>query len=287
MTPSRRRVAAKTTIERRPFIRIERSRGLLNIDFGEFWMYRELLYFFTWRDVKVRYKQTVLGAGWAVLQPFLMMVVFAVFLGRLAHVPSEGIPYPIFAYSALVPWTLFASSLTGASNSLVDAANLVSKVYFPRLILPIAAASSYLLDFLIAFALLVAMMFFYGIRPTTAIVWIPVLTAFAFLAANSVGILFAAVNVRYRDVKYAVPFIAQLWLFATPVAYPASIVPERFRVLVGLNPMAGVVEGFRWALLGTRRPSGLITVSIAVTLVLLTVGLSYFHHTERTFADWI
>jgi lipopolysaccharide transport system permease protein len=267
---------------------IRPSRGWIRFDLHGLWEYRELLYFLVWRDVKVRYKQTALGAAWAVLQPFLLMVVFSVFLGRLAGVPSESLPYPIFVYAALLPWTLFAQSLSGASDSLVGSANLVSKVYFPRLALPVAAVGSFLLDFVIAFPLLVGMMVFYGVYPTGNVIWLPVLTLQALITALAVGVWLAALNVRYRDVRYAVPFFIQLWLFATPVAYPSSLVPEEWQVILGLNPMAGVVEGFRWALLGTEpRPGMLLAVSTAVTLLVFFGGLVYFSRMERTFADVI
>lgn len=267
---------------------IRPSRGWLGLNFRELWMYRELLYFLTWRDVKVRYKQTVLGAGWAIIQPLLLMVVFSIFLGRLAGVPSDDVPYPIFVYTALVPWTLFAQSLAGSSNSVVGSSNLVSKAYFPRLVLPLAATGSYILDFVIAMAVLVGMMFFYGMKPTPAIVWLPALMLLAVVTALAVGTWLAALNVRYRDVRYAVPFLVQLWLFATPVAYPSSMIPEGWRLLFGMNPMAGVVEGFRWSLLGTEtRPGALIALSATVTIVVLLGGVAYFRRLERTFADVI
>jgi homopolymeric O-antigen transport system permease protein len=282
MGPNREGGQSVSTVIIRP------SPRWLRFNLRELWEFRELLYFLVWRDVKVRYKQTVLGAAWAVLQPFLLMVVFSIFLGRLAGVPSESLPYPIFVYAALVPWTLFAQSLSGASDSLVGSANLVSRVYFPRLALPVAAVGSFLLDFVIALPLLVGMMVFYGVYPTGNVIWLPVLTLLALITALAVGVWLAALNVRYRDVRYAVPFFIQLWLFATPVAYPSSLVPEEWQVILGLNPMAGVVEGFRWALLGTEpRPGMLLAVSAAVTLVVLFGGLVYFSRMERTFADVI
>lgn len=250
--------------------------------------YRELLFFFVWRDVKVRYKQTALGALWAVLQPFSMMIIFGVFLGHLAHVPSNGLPYPVFAYAALVPWTFFAQSLAGASDSLVSNANVVSKVYFPRLLLPAAAPFSFLLDFVIAFVLLIGMMAYYGIHPTLHILLLPLFVVLALVTALAIGLWLSALNVRYRDIRYAVPFIIQIWLFATPVAYPSTLVPHAWRTLYGLNPMAGVVEGFRWALLGAdTSPGGMIAVSVAVVGVLLVGGLIFFQRVESTFADVI
>jgi lipopolysaccharide transport system permease protein len=271
----------------RPIV-IEPSHGWRRLKLHELWDYRELLYFFVWRDVKVRYKQTALGAAWAVLQPFMLMVVFGIFLGRLAGVPSEGLPYPVFAYVGLVPWLLFAQGLSAASESLVGNAQVISKVYFPRLIVPVAAASSFVLDFLIASTLLIGMMFVYDVHPNGAAIALPALVSLALLTAYACGIGLAALNVRYRDVRYAVPFLIQLWLFASPVAYPASLVPERWQLVYGLNPMAGVVEGFRWALLGTGDPPGaMLAVSVGVTLVLLAASVTYFQRMERTFADVI
>lgn len=271
-----------------PVLVIRRSQAWLRLDFGDLWRHRELLYFIIWRDVKVRYQQTVLGASWAVLQPFLLMTVFSIFLGMLARVPSDGLPYPIFAYAGLVPWTLFAQTISGAADSLVSSSNLITKAYFPRLILPVASAGSYFLDFTIALTLLFGMMFFYGVNPTFAILWLPVLTFLTLLTALAIGIWLAALNVKYRDVRYAVPFVVQLWLFATPVAYPTTIVPKGWRLLIGLNPMAGVVEGFRWALLGTgTRPGLMVVISATVTSFALLSGLIYFQRMERSFADVI
>jgi len=274
--------------ENRPTITLRPPMGWIGLGLGELRGYRDLLYFLVWRDIKVRYKQTALGAAWAVLQPFMLMVIFSVFLGRLAGVPSEGFPYPVFAYSALVPWTLFASSLMASSETLVGNTSLVSKVYFPRLILPIAAAGSFILDFLVAFAILIVMMAVYGIVPTLNVLWVPLFSLLALLAAIGVGLWFAALNVKYRDVRHAAPLLVQVWLFATPIAYPSSLVPVAWRWVYGLNPMAGVVEGFRWALLGTPAPSlGMIAVSAVVTIVVLFGGLAYFRRAEREFADLI
>jgi lipopolysaccharide transport system permease protein len=265
---------------------IRPSRGWVPLRLGELWAYRELLYFLAWRDVKVRYKQTVLGAAWAVLQPLLTMVVFSVVFGRLANVPSDGLPYPIFAYCALLPWQLFAHALVESGNSLVGNQNLITKVYFPRLVIPLAAVATGLVDFAIAFVVLVGLMAYYGIVPTPAVLALPGLVLLALLAALGVGLWLSALNVQYRDVRYTIPFLTQLWLFATPVAYPASLVPERWRPLVGLNPMSGVVEGFRWALLGRAEPPGLmLAVSIVVVAGVLVSGLYYFRRMERTFAD--
>ena len=265
---------------------IRPSRGRLALNLRELWQYRELLYFLVWRDVKVRYKQTALGAAWAIIQPFFTMVVFSVFFGLLARVPSEGMPYPIFAYSALVPWMFFANAVTQASNSLVDQERLITKVYFPRLIIPSAVVLAGLVDLAIAFGVLLGMMLFYGIPPTPAIWAIPFFILLAAATALGVGLWLSALNVQYRDVRYAVPFLVQFWLFATPIAYPSSLVPEPWRAFYGLNPMAGVVEGFRWALLGKAHlPGMLLVVSICTVALLLIGGLLYFKRMERTFSD--
>lgn len=263
-------------------------RGWIALDLAELWRYRELLYFFAWRDVKVRYKQTVFGAAWAVLQPLLLMAVFSIFLGRLGGIPSDGAPYPLFVYAALVPWTLFSQSLTTASQSLVDNANLVSKIFFPRLLLPLAATGSFLIDFGVALVLLVGMMVLFGVSISTSLLWLPVFGLLGFVTAAAVAVFLSALNARYRDVQYALSFLVQVWLFATPVAYPASIVPESWRTLYGLNPMVGVVEGFRWAVLGTGEGPGLMSLtSTTVTLLFLFVGLAYFRKVELTLADVI
>jgi lipopolysaccharide transport system permease protein len=260
--------------------------GWTSIGLRELWEYRELLYFLTWRDIKVRYKQTALGAAWAIIQPFLMMVVFSLFFGRLAKVPSDGIPYPIFTFCALLPWQLFAHALTESSNSLVANERLITKVYFPRLVVPIAAVVGGLVDFAVAFVILLGMMLYYGIVPTWAIVTLPGFLLLAILTALGVGLWLSALNVQYRDVRYTINFLIQFWLFATPVVYSSSIVPARWRPLYGLNPMAGVVEGFRWALLGKSNPPGaLLGVSIAMVVLILIGGLYYFRRMEQQFAD--
>ncbi len=262
--------------------------GWATLKLGELWRYRELLYFFIWRDLKVRYKQTILGAAWAVLQPFLTMVVFSIFFGRLAGLASDDLPYAISAYTALVPWTFFANGLTQASNSIVSNAAMVKKTYFPRLTLPVATVLAGLVDFALAFSILLIMMPFYRILPTVNIVWLPLLLLLALLTALGTSLWFAALNVRFRDVRYVVPFLVQFWLFVTPVAYQSDIVPEQWRLLYSLNPMAGVVEGFRWALLGVGEAPGLmVLVSVFVTLFLLVSGLYYFRRVERTFADMV
>ena len=269
-----------------PTLLIRPQSGWTAAGLKELWEYRELLYFLTWRDIKVRYKQTVLGAAWAIIQPFFMMVVFSLFFGYLARVPSDGVPYPIFAYCALLPWQLFAHALTESSNSLVANERLITKVYFPRLVVPISAVLGGVLDFAIAFVILLLMMAYYGVRPTWAIVTLPAFLLLAMLTALGVGLWLSALNVKYRDVRYTIAFLIQFWLFATPVAYSSSIVPARWRALYGLNPMAGVVEGFRWALLGkSTGPGALLAVSVAVVILILIGGLYYFRRMEAEFAD--
>lgn len=252
----------------------------------ELWDYRELLFFFVWRDVKVRYRQTVLGALWAIIQPFFTMVIFSLFFGRLAEVPSDGLPYPIFSYAALVPWTFFATALTQASNSLVLNANMVKKIYFPRLTLPIATVLAGVIDFALAFMVLIGMMLFYGLVPTFNVIWLPIFLLLALVTSLGVSLWLAAMNVQFRDVHYTIPFLTQAWLFVTPIAYPSSLLPEPWRTLYGLNPMAGVVEGFRWALLGTDTVPGPMTiVSALVALTLFISGAFYFRRMEQSFAD--
>jgi lipopolysaccharide transport system permease protein len=265
---------------------IRPSRGWVVPDLRELWVYRELLYFLVWRDIKVRYKQTALGASWAIIQPFFTMVVFSLFFGRLAGIPSDGVPYPIFSFAALVPWTFFANGLTMSSNSLVSSQNLLKKVYFPRLAIPIATVLAGVVDFVLAFIVLLVMMLFYGIVPTVNVVWLPVFLLLALVTAMGAGFWLSALNVLYRDVRYAVPFMVQFWLFATPIAYPSSLLDEPWRTLYGLNPMVGVVEGFRWALLGTEtQPGPIIAVSAAAAVALLVGGLFYFRRMEKMFAD--
>lgn len=268
-----------------PTFSIEPPTGWTSLGLRELWDYRELLYFLTWRDVKVRYKQTALGAAWAIIQPVFMMLVFSLFFGRLAKMPSDGIPYPIFTFCALLPWQLFAHALTESSNSLVANERLITKVYFPRLVVPIAAVLGGLVDFAVAFVILLGLMVYYGIVPTSAIITLPGFIILAIMTALAVGLWLSALNVKYRDVRYTINFLIQFWLFATPIAYPSSLVPERWRALYGLNPMAGVVEGFRWALLGTKPPGAMLWVSIGVVLLLLVGGLFYFRRMEQEFAD--
>ncbi len=269
-----------------PVTIIRPSRGWISLNLRDLWEYRELLYFLTWRDIKVRYKQTVLGAAWAIIQPFFTMVVFSLFFGKLAKVPSDNIPYPLFSYAALVPWQFFANGLSQSSTSLVASANLIKKVYFPRLVVPISAVISGGVDFVLAFVVLLGMMLFYGIVPTVAIVWLPLLLLLALVTSLGVGLWLTAMNVQFRDVRYAIPFLIQAWMFATPIAYPSSLLDEPWRTLYGINPMAGVVEGFRWALLGTETtPGPIMLVSSLVAVGLLVSGAFYFRRMEKTFAD--
>ncbi len=265
---------------------IRPTSGWPSLDLPGLWEYRELLYFLTWRDIKVRYKQTALGIAWAVIQPFMIMVVFSIFFGHLAKVPSDGFPYPIFAFSALLPWQLFAHALSESSNSLVANERLITKIYFPRLVIPLSAALSGLVDFVFAFFVLLGLMFYYGIVPSGALWALPFFILLAVTTALGVGFWLSALNVQYRDVRYAIPFITQLWLFLSPVAYPSSMIPPPWRVIYGLNPMAGVIEGFRWALLGKAEgPGPLLAVSVVVVTLLLIGGLFYFRRMEKTFAD--
>ncbi len=268
-----------------PLTVIEPSSGWVALRLRELWEYRELLYFLTWRDIKVRYKQTALGASWAIIQPFFTMLVFSIFFGRLAKVPSDGIPYPVFSYAALLPWTFFANGLSQASNSLVGSANLISKVYFPRLVVPLSSVLSGVLDFAIAFVVLGGMMLYYGMWPTGAAIWLPLFLLLSFITALGTSLWLSALNVQYRDIRYAVPFLTQFWLFATPIAYPSSLLTEPWRTLYGLNPMVGVVEGFRWALFGSQPPGAMLGVSAVVALLLLVCGAYYFRRMEQTFAD--
>ena len=269
-----------------PTFRIEPSQGWVALRLRELWAYRELLYFLVWRDVKVRYKQTLLGGMWAVMQPLLTMVVFSIFFGKLAKMPSEGIPYPIFAFSALVPWTFFVNGLTNASGSLVGSANLIKKVYFPRLTIPVAAVLAGIVDFTVAFAVLVVMMLFYGIVPSINILLLPLLLLLAMITALGVGLWLSAMNVQYRDIRYVVPFLAQIWLFATPIAYSSSLLSQPWRTVYALNPMVGVVDGFRWVLLGTdTAPGPTLLASSGVAILLLVTGAFYFRRMERRFAD--
>ena len=271
-----------------PLTIIEPSRGWLGLNFRELWDYRELLYFLTWRDVKVKYKQTIIGAGWAILQPLVTMVVFTLVFKTIADMPSDNIPYPIFTYTALLPWNLFAGALNRSTVSLVAQSNLISKVYFPRMIIPLSATISGLVDFVIAFVILLAMMFWYRIVPTVAVLSLPLFVIIALVAALAVGLWLSALNVRYRDVGQAIPFLVQIWMFASPVAYSISALPEKWRLLYSLNPLAGVIEGFRWAMLRKETPDFVVIgISTVAMIALLLSGIVYFKRTERTFADLI
>ncbi len=269
-----------------PTILIKPSKGWVSLRLDELWAYRELLYFFIWRDVKIRYKQTIMGVSWAIIQPLFTMVIFSLFFGRLAGIPSDDVPYPIFSYSALVPWTFFSNAFIQASNSLVNNAGMIKKIYFPRLAVPLATVLAGSFDFVLAFIVLLGMMLYFGITPTINVIWLPFFVLLALITSLGVGLWFSVMNVQFRDVRYIVPFLSQAWMFATPIAYPSSLLPEPWRTLYGLNPMAGVVEGFRWALLGTKTaPGPIIIVSTLVSVALLVSGAFYFRRMEKTFAD--
>jgi lipopolysaccharide transport system permease protein len=271
-----------------PVFRIEPSVGWASLKLGELWAYRELLYFLVWRDIKLRYKQTELGIAWALIQPFLTMVIFSLLFGKFAKMPSDGIPYPIFTFTGLVPWGFFANGLTQSSNSLVGNSNLITKVYFPRVMVPISAVLSGGLDSALAFMVLIGMLFYYGISFTAAIFYLPFFLLLALVTALGMGLWFSALNVKYRDVRFVVPFIVQIWMFATPVIYPSTLMPGRWRILYGLNPMVGVIEGFRWMLLGTRtQPTPVIAVSAGIAVAAFAWGAFYFKRVEKTFADII
>jgi lipopolysaccharide transport system permease protein len=262
--------------------------GGVNLGLTELWHFREMAFFLAWRDVKVRYKQTFIGIAWAVLQPFMTMVVFSLFFGRLARMPSDGVPYPLFSLAALVPWTLFSTGMTQSANSLVGSANLIRKVYFPRMAIPLASVVGGLVDFVVAFGVLILMMAGYGFWPTVNVVFLPLFILLAVVTALGVGLWLSALNVKYRDVRHVVPFLAQMWLFATPIAYPSSLLSEPWRTIYGLNPMVGVVDGFRWALLGTSTaPGWTVLVSAVTALLMLTAGVLYFRRAERFFADLV
>lgn len=271
-----------------PVLIIEPSKGWTDLKLKELWEYRELAYFLVWREVKVRYKQTAIGAAWALIQPLFTMLVFSLFFGKLAKMPSDGIPYPVFSLAGLVPWNYFATSLGQSSQSLVASSNLVTKVYFPRLIIPIASTLSGLVDFALAFVMLLIFMATRGVWPTANVIWLPFFLLLALVTALGVGLWLSALNVEYRDVRFVVPFLTQFWMFATPIAYPSSLLQEPWRSVYGINPMVGVVEGFRWALLGSKTaPWGVTVASTTAALILLLTGAYYFRRMERTFADRI
>jgi lipopolysaccharide transport system permease protein len=269
-------------------ILIKPTSGWLGIDFSEIWDRRELLYFLAWREVKVRYKQTLLGASWAILQPLFTMIIFNLFFGRLAKMPSDGVPYPVFAFTALVPWLFFSNGLSLASNSLVNNAQLVTKIYFPRILVPMAAVLGGIVDFLLAFSLLIVMIYWNGARVHLTILWVPLFLLLAFISSLGAGIWLSALNVEYRDIRHTVPFLVQMWMFATPIAYPSSLLKEPWHTLYAINPMVGVVEGFRWAILGTKtQPGPLLLVSSVVAIIVLLIAVLVFRRTEKRFADLI
>jgi lipopolysaccharide transport system permease protein len=279
--------ASAEGVPRVPTVIIEPRSGWRDLGLRELFEHRELLYFFTWRDLKVRYKQTAFGIAWAVLQPFLLMIIFSVSVGRLKGVTGGEIPYPLFVFSALVPWTLFAVALGGAASSLVTSESVVTKVYFPRLLLPFGAVASFVIDYLFALVVLAGLMAWYGVAPGWAALSLPLWTVQTIAVALGVGTFLAAVNVRYRDVRYVVPFLIQVWLFSSPVIYASTLIPQRWHLLYSLNPMVGVIEGFRWALVRGPRPGSAVLVSVVVTIAILGAALAYFRRVERTFADVI
>lgn len=273
-------------VERKlPVTVIEPPKRWASLQLSELWAYRELLYFLIWRDVKVRYKQTVLGAAWAIIQPFFTMVVFSIFFGKLGKMPSDGVPYPLFSYAALLPWTYFAQAVSESSNSLVGSANLIRKVYFPRLVIPLAGVMAGLVDFAIALSVLVLLMFYYSYYPGWNTLFLPAFLLLAIVTAQAVGLWLSALNVKFRDVRFIIPFLIQFWLFATPVAYPSSLLSEPWRTFYGLNPMVGVVEGFRWCLLKTGHPGPMLILSAIMSVILLISGAFYFRRMEKEFAD--
>jgi lipopolysaccharide transport system permease protein len=271
-------------------IYIKPSKGLAALNLRDMWIYRELIYFMIWREIKVRYKQTMLGAAWAIIQPVLTMIVFTFLFGRIAKLPTDGnIPYPIFSYTALLPWGLFVAALNQASRSLTSNQNMVSKIYFPRLVLPLASVLSGLIDFVIAFVILIGLMIYYHIAPSINVLWaLPLFLVLTIVTALGVALWLSAINVQYRDVNYALPFMTQFWLFATPVAYSSNLISEKWRLVYSLNPMAGVVNGFRWALLGVGNgPDTGLWISLGIALLIMISGLFYFRNMEKTFADTI
>jgi len=279
-------VAGRTT--NRSATVILSSPGMFQLDLGEVWRFRELLYFMAWRDIIVRYKQTAIGAGWAVIQPLITMIMFTLIFGVMAKIPSDGVPYPVFAFAGLLPWTFFSQVLTRGGNSVVASANLVTKIYFPRLLLPLAATAAPAVDFLLSFLMLLGLMAWFHVAPTWNLLALPLFMGLAFMTAMAMTLWLSSLNVRYRDVGYVIPFMSQVWMYASPVVYPVSVIPEKWRLLYSLNPMAGVIEGFRWALLGKGTPDFMvIAISSSVVLALLMGGIVYFKRMEQTFADVI
>lgn len=273
---------------RLPTVRIRPSRGLFHLDLRAVWQYRELLVFLVWRDTKVRYKQAVIGAGWAVFQPLMSMLLFTVIFSSLAKLPSDGIPYPLFAYAGLLPWNFIAQATSRSGTSLVGESHLISKVYFPRLIIPLAAASAPAMDLMCGLVMIIPLMLWFGITPGWQCLFFPLFALIALLAALAVSLWFSALHVKFRDVGHVIPFFVQIWMFASPIVYPISLIPEGWRTLYSLNPVVGVVEGFRWSLLGQHAPSiETIVPSVCIVLVLLASGIVYFKRMERTFADVI
>ncbi len=270
-----------------PHLHVEPPKGWTNLNLHELWESRELLYFLVWRDIKVRYKQTILGASWAILQPFTTMVVFSLFFGGLAQIPSDGVPYPLFSYTALVPWTFFASAVTGSSTGLASSAAIITKIYFPRILIPLADVLGKIVDFVLAFLILLVMMVFFQVPITIKIIWVPVFLLLALVTALGVGLWLSALNVQFRDIRYIVPFLTQIWMFITPIAYPSSLIEnEALRVVYAFNPMVGVIEGFRWVLLNTGDPPQIsLLISAVIAIVLLISGLFYFQRMEKVFAD--
>ena len=272
----------------RPLILIRKKTGLQLLDLRELSHYRDLLSFLVIRDIKVKYKQTVLGGLWAIIQPFFMMVVFTLFFGKLAKIPSDGIPYPIFNYTAMVAWTYFATAINTSGNSIVGSGSLISKVYFPRIMIPLTPVLAGLLDFFLAFLVLIAMMLYFGIYPNVMVLMLPLLILLMMLTASGVGLVLAALNAKYRDIRYTIPFLVQFWMFATPIVYPASMIPERYRLIYALNPMTGIIEGFRSVLLGTVAfPWTMLTMSTVIAIAVFIIGVFYFKQVERYFADII
>jgi len=274
--------------QRQPTVVIVPQRGWISLNLGEIWAFRDLLFFMTWRDISVRYKQTVLGVAWAIIQPLISTFVFSVFFGALAKIGSDGVPYPIFNYVAQLPWGYFSTALGSAANSLVGSSTIITKTYFPRMIIPLSAVITPLFDFMIAFLILILLMPIYHITPTWNILWLPLLMLLAVITALGVGLWLSAMNVEYRDIRYAIGFLLQVWMFASPVAYSTTLLPPQWRVIYGLNPMAGVISGFRWAILGTQTgPDAMMAVSVIVSILILVSGAFYFRRMEKNFADMI